>query len=236
MRPLNFDTPVIDEFGDIHTLEEYAGGGGATDISEKEVSFISDDELNPSAEKVVSVMTTGSKLKDLMSLLSKAVSNLRYVLSFIKSNRDMITDEYDSTRSYVVDDYCTHNGIVYKCIVNTSGTFNDSDWLDTTITTELSGLNNSIANKQDKETNTTDSIRVVMGQIGAWSYIESNSFHIPNGKTPTLTNAFFFNTDGTQTDVTSSVSLGKIGNNNYYVSGRLSTLEHKILSISYNLT
>lgn len=39
-----------------------------------------------------------------------------------------IADEYDSSVSYTVGDYCSHEGHIYKCTAATTGTFDASKW------------------------------------------------------------------------------------------------------------
>ena len=71
-----------------------------------------------------------------------------------------IADEYDSSASYAVGDYCSHQGHIYRCTTATTGTFDASAWtdsifvmdtikaLDTRLTTaegDISSLNQSFA-------------------------------------------------------------------------------------------
>ena len=71
-----------------------------------------------------------------------------------------IADEYDSSASYAVGDYCSYQGHIYKCTAATTGTFDASAWtdsifvmdtikaLDTRLTTaegDISALNLSLA-------------------------------------------------------------------------------------------
>ena len=39
-----------------------------------------------------------------------------------------VTAAYDTTKSYVVGDYCLYNGAVYRCTANTSGVWTASNW------------------------------------------------------------------------------------------------------------
>ena len=71
-----------------------------------------------------------------------------------------IADEYDSSASYAVGDYCSYQGHIYRCTAATTGTFDASAWtdsifvmdtikaLDTRLTTaegDISALNTSLA-------------------------------------------------------------------------------------------
>lgn len=47
------------------------------------------------------------------------------------------TPRYDSTQSYTVGSYCVYNNSLYKCIANTTGTFDANSWSTTNIMTEI---------------------------------------------------------------------------------------------------
>lgn len=47
------------------------------------------------------------------------------------------TPRYDDTESYVVGDYCVYDDSLYKCIANTTGTFDSNSWSATDIMTEI---------------------------------------------------------------------------------------------------
>lgn len=53
---------------------------------------------------------------------------------------DVIADEFDATSTYAVDDYCTHEGSLYKCTtaVTVAGTWNANDWTETLVMDEIS--------------------------------------------------------------------------------------------------
>ena len=57
----------------------------------------------------------------------------------IEQNLSTSTDPYSSVRTYVVGDYCTFNGYVYKCItaIPQPEPFDDSKWVQTTVPNEL---------------------------------------------------------------------------------------------------
>lgn len=44
-----------------------------------------------------------------------------------------IAEEYDPGTSYVIGDYCSYGGKVYRCTAATTGTFNPSKWTDSVI-------------------------------------------------------------------------------------------------------
>lgn len=52
---------------------------------------------------------------------------------------DIISEQYNSSKSYVVGDYCIYQNQIYKCIENTTGSFNSVKWTAVVITDELGG-------------------------------------------------------------------------------------------------
>lgn len=57
----------------------------------------------------------------------------------IEPNLSTSTDPYSSLKTYVVGDYCTFNGYVYRCTtsIQTPEPFDDSKWVQTTVPNEL---------------------------------------------------------------------------------------------------
>ena len=57
----------------------------------------------------------------------------------IEMNDSTSTEPYSSVKTYVVGDYCTFNGFVYRCItaITTPEPFDDSKWTLTTVPNEL---------------------------------------------------------------------------------------------------
>ena len=49
-----------------------------------------------------------------------------------------ITDQYDSTHSYVIGDYCIYENTLYRCTGATTGAWDSSKWSATSIASELS--------------------------------------------------------------------------------------------------
>lgn len=48
-----------------------------------------------------------------------------------------VTAEYDTTETYAIGSYCLHNGNFYRAQFSTSGTWDASDWVKTTLADEL---------------------------------------------------------------------------------------------------
>jgi hypothetical protein len=73
--------------------------------------------------------------------------------------RNAIADEYDSTSTYSVGDYCIYGGVFYRCTtaVTTAESFDSTKWTTTqvgdellNIENEINGINSSLNNKQNK--------------------------------------------------------------------------------------
>lgn len=52
---------------------------------------------------------------------------------------NIIGEQYNSSKSYAVGDYCIYQDQIYKCIDNTTGSFNSEKWMIVVITDELGG-------------------------------------------------------------------------------------------------
>lgn len=53
---------------------------------------------------------------------------------------DMISDQYDNTKTYAIRDYCIKDNILYRCNANTTGNWDSTKWTTTTIANELEKL------------------------------------------------------------------------------------------------
>ena len=64
------------------------------------------------------------------------------------SSEAMISDEYDSTKTYAKGDYCIYNNTLYKCktAISTPEEWNASHWDATIVTDELSELKTDLVN------------------------------------------------------------------------------------------
>ena len=90
-------------------------------------------------------------------------------------------DEYDSTSTYNVGDYCIYNNMLFKCLVaiTTAEEFNSEHWTETSVDGIINGV------KSDVATNTSN-ISTINTKIGAlrvyysgWS--TSITFTLPAG-------------------------------------------------------
>lgn len=74
------------------------------------------------------------------SNVSISTSNIATVNGDVSTVRDMISDEYDNTSTYNLDDIVIYTGALYRCTtaITTPEDWNSSHWTQTNIATELS--------------------------------------------------------------------------------------------------
>lgn len=70
-------------------------------------------------------------------------------ISSSAENKDVISDKYDSSKTYAVGDYCIYNDTLYKCktAVTSAEEFDSSKWEATNCGKELVALNSNLHNK-----------------------------------------------------------------------------------------
>lgn len=106
-----------------------AGGGGSGG------SIVVDSELSEASENPVQNKVITAKLKSLVG--------------------DIVSDAYDNTKTYKVNDYCIYDDKLYKCktAITTAEEFNLEHWNITSINSELSLL---VSNSLSKNTFNVD--------------------------------------------------------------------------------
>lgn len=65
---------------------------------------------------------------------SSKKTTVKEVSDFANQN---FAEEYDSTSSYAVGDYCIYESVLYKCIASTTGTFDSTKWTSVVVTNEM---------------------------------------------------------------------------------------------------
>lgn len=65
-------------------------------------------------------------------------------LSNTKANQSNIAPSFNAETSYTVGDYVTYEGQTYKCTTDHTGAWNADNFTETTVATELNGLNSKI--------------------------------------------------------------------------------------------
>lgn len=54
-------------------------------------------------------------------------------IQYLLDEAMQLAEEYDSSVSYAVGDYCSHEGTLYRCTTATTGTWDASKWTDNVI-------------------------------------------------------------------------------------------------------
>lgn len=112
-----------------------AGGGGSGG------SVVVDSELSETSENPVQNKVITAKLKSLVG--------------------DIVSDAYDNTKTYKVNDYCIYNDKLYKCktAIITAEEFNLDHWNITSINSELSSLVSNSLSKNTFNVNWVGSVK-----------------------------------------------------------------------------
>lgn len=76
-----------------------------------------------------------------------------------------LADEYDSSASYAVGDYCSYEGKIYRCTAATTGTFDASAWTDSIFV--LDELQADISSLDTRLTTAENNITTAQGDITA---------------------------------------------------------------------
>ena len=152
--------------GEVNITKENIGLGKVDNTSDNEKSVLSASKLS-NARKVGNVSFDGTKdvtLKEMGAL-------------------DPIGDEFSSSTTYAVGDFCIYNNTLYKCTtaIATASEWDESKWEATTVAAELSlGSDNSVTltraeydalSNEEKDSNTT----YYISDEGS----ESNAFSVP---------------------------------------------------------
>ena len=118
--------------GEVNITKDNIGLGKVDNTSDNEKSVLSATKLS-NARKIGNVSFDGTK-----DITLKEIGAL-----------DPIGDEFNSSLTYVVGDFCIYNNTLYKCItaIDTAGEWDESKWEVTTVATELSNTNSNLDNK-----------------------------------------------------------------------------------------
>lgn len=150
--------------GNVNITKENIGLGNVDNTSDNEKSVLSATKLS-TARKIGNASFDGTK-----DITLKETGAL-----------DPIGDEFNSSLTYVVGDFCIYNNTLYKCTtaIDTAGEWDESKWETTTVATELSlGSDNSVTltraeydalSDEEKDSNTTYYISDEDAQSNAFS-------------------------------------------------------------------
>ena len=116
--------------GEVNITKENIGLGKVDNTSDNEKSVLSATKLS-NARKIGNASFDGTKdvtLKEMGTL-------------------DPIGDEFNSSLTYVVGDFCIYNNVLYKCTtaIDTAGEWNDSKWEATTVANEIATQNRNLS-------------------------------------------------------------------------------------------
>lgn len=79
-------------------------------------------------------------------VLTSAGDEIKATTSAIEATQDMISDAYNSSRTYNVGNYCIHENAFYKCnTASTTGAWDSSKWDAVTVAGELGELTERVA-------------------------------------------------------------------------------------------
>ena len=72
--------------------------------------------------------------KDVSGTRTSYKTTVKDIVDFANHN---VAEEYDSTSSYAVGDYCIYESVLYKCTASTTGTFDSTKWTSVVVTDEM---------------------------------------------------------------------------------------------------
>lgn len=93
--------------------------------------------------KAFSELTSASQVnnEDLLAISQTSGSGYASKKTTVKDITDKsnlnLAEEYDSTSSYAVGDYCIYESVLYKCTASTTGSFDNTKWTSVVVTDEM---------------------------------------------------------------------------------------------------
>lgn len=123
-------------------------------------------------------------------------TNLNHIEQGIYDNDTAITkttnvigyDEYDSTSTYNVGDYCIYNNMLFKCLVaiSTPEEFNSNHWDATSINEVIKEVESDVATNTSNISTNTNNINDINTKLGALrvylsGWTSSMTFTLPSG-------------------------------------------------------
>ena len=108
---------------------------------------LSQDTGNGKVSLKATILAVATKMLTAINFTSALTTTDKTVLGAINEvaqgggggGTDVIADDFDSTATYAVGDYCIYNGSLYKCTtaVTTAGDWDSSDWTETLVMDEV---------------------------------------------------------------------------------------------------
>ena len=93
--------------------------------------------------KAFSELTSASQVNnaDLLAISQENSGSYASKKTTVKDVTDKanlnLAEEYDSTSTYAVDDYCIYESVLYKCTASTTGSFDSTKWTQVVVTDEM---------------------------------------------------------------------------------------------------
>ena len=130
-------------------------------MADKKISDLTTASEIKNEDNIELSQSTGGGLVSLkatiLALATKILTNINFTSALQTTNKtitgainevaqggggggtDVIADDFDSTSTYAVGDYCIYNGSLYKCTtaVTTAGDWDSSDWTETLVMDEV---------------------------------------------------------------------------------------------------
>lgn len=122
-------------------------------------------------------------------------------IQYLLDEAMQLAEEYDSSVSYAVGDYCSHEGTLYRCTTATTGTWDASKWTDNVIVLNALRTLKGRIDTAESEIDTAQSDISALNQSLTWGNIVTPS-------------ATLFNCTGT---INGSVSMRYTQNHKYVV-------------------
>ena len=96
-------------------------------------------------------------------------------ISSYTENKDVISDKYDSSKTYSVGDYCIYNDTLYKCKtqITSAEEFDSSKWEPTNCGKEFEVLNSNLTELQSVDITPVSNNYAAVNTSGTYAYIKN---------------------------------------------------------------
>ena len=159
-------------------------------------------------------------------------------ISSYTENKDVISDKYDSSKTYSVGDYCIYDDTLYKCKtqITSAEEFDSSKWEPTNCGKEFEVLNSNLNVRYNED---SDTIQVLYG--GKWmdcmSANMNNLILFDNEDKTDITGGWQITPSTAQSttstaSVNTSINVGGLASNNAVDSNNLVLMTKKKLDVS----
>lgn len=119
----------------------------ASEIKNSDFMALSQDTGNGMVSLKATILAIATKILTAINFTSALTTTEKTIIGAINEvaegggggGTDVIAEDFDSTSTYAVGDYCIYNGSLYKCTtaVTTAGDWDSSDWTETLVMDEV---------------------------------------------------------------------------------------------------